>query len=60
MTSHDIVERLKSASEYESVMPVEEVQSLLIETADAIEFLRSLLEPMDEVGLEDLLPKGRA
>ncbi|EIM25588.1 hypothetical protein MicloDRAFT_00063150 [Microvirga lotononidis] len=60
MASHDIVERLKSASEYEGVMPVEEVQSLLIEAADAIEFLRSLLEPLEDVELEDLLPKGRA
>lgn len=60
MSNRDIVERLKAASEYEGVLPVEEVQSLLIEAAEAIEFLRSLLEPLEEVGLEDLPPSGHA
>jgi hypothetical protein len=60
MSKRDIVDRLKSASECDGVLPVEEVQSLLIEAAEAIEFLRSLLEPLEEVGLEDLPPKGTA
>jgi len=60
MSNRDIVERLKSASESDGDLPVEEVRSLLIEAAEAIEFLRSLLGPVEEVGLEDLPPRGRA
>lgn len=60
MSNRDIVERLKSASGYEGDLPVEEVRSLLIEAAEAIEFLRTLLEPVEGGGLEDLPPKGRA
>jgi hypothetical protein len=60
MSGRDIVDRLKSASECEGDLPLNEVQALLIEAADTIEFLRSLLEPVEEVSLEDLPPKGRA
>jgi hypothetical protein len=60
MTKPDIVDRLNSASEHVSELSHNEVEALLIEAADSIEFLRSLLEPVEEIGLEDLPPKGRA
>jgi hypothetical protein len=60
MPVHDIVDRLKAASEREGDLPLDEVQALLIEAAETIEFLQSLLEPLEEVGLEDLPPKGSA
>jgi hypothetical protein len=60
MSELDIVDRLNSASERVSDLPHNEVEALLIEAADTIEFLRSLLEPLEEVGLEDLPPKGWA
>jgi hypothetical protein len=56
----EVVDRLKAASEREGDLPRDELQALLIEAADTIEFLRSLLEPMEDVGLEDLPPKGSA
>jgi hypothetical protein len=36
------------------------VEALLIEAAETIEFLRSLLEPLEDIGLADLPPKGSA
>jgi hypothetical protein len=60
MSELDIVDRLNSASERVSDLPLNEVEALLIEAADTIGFLRSLLEPLEEVGLEDLPPKGQA
>jgi hypothetical protein len=60
MSGRDIVNRLKAASEYEGDLPLDEVQALLIEAAETIEFLRSLLEPLDDIRLEDLPPKGSA
>ncbi len=60
MCDHDIVVRLRAALNREGEISREEVEALLIEAVDAIEFLRSLLEPLEEVGLEDLPPKGRA
>jgi hypothetical protein len=60
MPKLDIVDRLKSASECEGAPPPDDLQALLIEAAETIEFLRSLLEPLEEVGLEDLPPKGSA
>jgi hypothetical protein len=60
MSGRDIVNRLKSASEYEGDLPLDEVQALLIEAAETIEFLRSLLGPLDDIRLEDLPPKGSA
>ena len=42
----DIVDRLKSASECKGAPPFEEAQSRLIEAAETIESLRSLLEPL--------------
>jgi hypothetical protein len=60
MSELDIVDRLNSASERVSDLPQNEVEALLIEAADTIEFLRSLLEPLEDVGVEDLPPKGRA
>ncbi|QRM33197.1 hypothetical protein [Microvirga sp. VF16] len=56
----DIVDRLKAASEHEGDLPLDEGQALLIETVETIEFLRSLLEPLEEVVPEDLPPKGNA
>jgi hypothetical protein len=41
-------------------LPLDEVQALLIEAAETIEFLRSPLEPLEDVGLADLPPKGSA
>jgi hypothetical protein len=60
MSGFDIVDRLKAASEREGNLSSDEVQALLIEAAETIEFLRSLLEPLEDVGLEDLPPKGSA
>jgi hypothetical protein len=60
MSKLDIVDRLKAASECEGGLPLIEVQTLLIEAAETIEFLQPLLGPLEEVGLEDLLPKGSA
>jgi hypothetical protein len=60
MSKLDIVDRLKAASEREENLPLGEAQALFIEAAEAIEFLRSLLEPLEDVGLEDLPPKGSA
>ncbi|WP_404290617.1 hypothetical protein ACD578_02650 [Microvirga sp. RSM25] len=60
MSKLDIVDRLKAASEREGNLPLGEAQALLIEAAETIEFLRSLLGPLEDVGLEDLPPKGSA
>jgi hypothetical protein len=60
MSGRDIVNRLKAASECEGDLPLDEVQALLIEAAETIEFLRSLLEPLEDIGLADLPPKGSA
>ena len=60
MSGRDIVDRHKAASECEGDLPLDEVQALLIEAAETIEFLRSLLEPLEDVGLADLPPKGSA
>jgi hypothetical protein len=60
MSGHDIVDRLKAASECEGDLPLEEERALFIEAAETIEVLRSLLEPLKDVGLEDLPPKGSA
>ncbi|WP_162820335.1 hypothetical protein [Microvirga calopogonii] len=56
----DIAERLKAAAEKDEALPLNEVQALFIEAADEIEYLRSLLEPFDEIGLEGVPPQGRA
>jgi len=56
----DIADRLKAASESDEVLPPNEVQALFIEAAETIEFLRSLLKPLDELDLEDLPPRGNA
>jgi hypothetical protein len=56
----DIVDRLKAASESDEAHPLNEVPALFIEAADTIEYLRSLLEPLDDIGLEDLPPLRRA
>jgi hypothetical protein len=56
----DIVDRLKAASECEGDLPRDEMQALLIEAADAMEFLRSRLEPLEDIRPEDLPPQGRA
>ena len=56
----DIVERLKAAAEMNEELHPNEAQALFIEAADEIEYLRSLLEPLDETGLEDAPPQGRA
>lgn len=60
MSKLDIVDRLKAAVESDEGLPAGEVEALFIEAAETIEFLRSLLEPLQEVGLEDLPPRGRA
>jgi hypothetical protein len=60
MSKLDIGDPLKAASESEGDLPLDEVQALFIETADTIEFLRSRLEPLEDVGLKDLPPQGRA
>jgi hypothetical protein len=60
MTKYDIVDRLNAASERVSDLHRNEVEALLIEAADTIEFLRSLLPAVEEVGLEDLPPKRSA
>ena len=60
MSGRDIVDRLKAALEREGDLPLDEVQGLLIEAAETIEFLRSLSDPLEEVGLEDLPPQGSA
>jgi hypothetical protein len=60
MSNLDIVDRLKAAVESDEGLPVDEAQALFIEAAETIEFLRSLLEPLQESGLEDLPPKGSA
>jgi hypothetical protein len=60
MSKLDIVDRLKEASECVSDLPCNEVEALLIEAAETIEFLRSLLEPLEDIGLADLPPKGSA
>jgi hypothetical protein len=60
MTKYDIMDRLNAASERVSDLPLDEVQALLIEAAETIEFLRSLLEPLEDIGLADLPPKGSA
>jgi hypothetical protein len=60
MSGRDIVGRLKAVSECEGDLPLDEVQALLIEAAETIEFMRSLLEPLEDIRLEDLPPKGRA
>jgi hypothetical protein len=60
MSKLDIVDRLKEASECVSDLPWNEVEALLIEAAETIEFLRSLLEPLEDIGLADLPPKGSA
>jgi hypothetical protein len=60
MSGHDIVDRLRAAVDCAGELTREEIEGLFIEAIDAIEFLRSLLEPLDDVGLEDLPPKGSA
>jgi hypothetical protein len=60
MSRYDIVDRLRAALDCGSELTREEINGLFIEAIDAIEFLRSLLEPLEEVGLEDLPPKGSA
>jgi len=55
----DIVDRLKAAAEHDGGIPAAEAQALFIEAADAIELLRSLLEPATEDGLEDMKPESR-
>jgi hypothetical protein len=60
MSKHDIVDRLRAAGELEQAACSSEVQALLIEAAGTIEFPWSLLEPLEDIGLEDLPPKGRA
>ncbi|WP_114948158.1 hypothetical protein [Microvirga calopogonii] len=60
MPAHDIVERLTEALERLNDLSCNEVEALLIESAETIQFLRSLLEPLDDAGLEDLPPKGSA
>jgi hypothetical protein len=56
----DIVDRLKAAAESDEGLSLNEAQALFIEAAEEIAFLRSLLDPLDEIGLEDLPPQGRA
>lgn len=56
----DIVDRLKAAAEKDEVLPLNEAQALFLEAADEIEYLRALTEALDETGLEDLPPQGRA
>ena len=60
MTKHDIVDRLNAASERVSDLPRNEVEALLIEAADTIAYLRSLLEPLEDIALADVPPKGTA
>jgi hypothetical protein len=60
MSKRDIVDRLKTALERGGDLPPDEVEALLIEAAETIEFLRSLLEPLEDVDLEDLPPQGSA
>jgi hypothetical protein len=60
MSKHDIVDRLKAAVEQEETASHSEVQALLLKAAETIEFLRSLLEPLQDIELEDLPPKGSA
>jgi hypothetical protein len=60
MSGRDIVDRLKSASECAGDLPQDEMQALFIEAAEMIEFLRSLLEPLEDVGLADFPPQGSA
>jgi hypothetical protein len=60
MSKRDIVDRLKTASEHMGELSDDEVEALLIEAAEMIEFLRSLLEPLEDVALADLPPKGSA
>ena len=60
MSKLDIVDRLKEASESVSDLPCNEAEALLIEAAETIEFLRSLLEPLEDIELADLPPKGSA
>ena len=56
----DITDRLKAASESDEGLPLNEAQALFIEAAETIEFLRSLLKPLDGLGLEDMHPRGMA
>lgn len=60
MSKLDIVDRLRAAVEHDEGLPVDETQALFIEAAETIEFLRSLLEPLDEIKVEDLPPRGSA
>jgi hypothetical protein len=56
----DITARPRSATECEGEISLDEVQALLIEAAELIEFLRPLLEPLENIRLKDLPPQGRA
>ena len=60
MSRHDIVDRLRAALDRGGELTREEIDGLFIEAIDVIEFLRSLLEPLEDVELEDLPPKGSA
>ena len=60
MSKGDIVDRLKAASECQGDLLWKEMEALLIEAAEAIEFLRLLLEPLEDFKLENLPPKGSA
>jgi hypothetical protein len=60
MSKRDIVDRLKTALERGGDLSPDEIEALLIEAAETIEFLRSLLAPLEDVDLEDLPPKGSA
>ena len=60
MSRHDIVDRLGAALDCGGELTREEIEGLFIEAIDAIELLRSLLEPLEDVGLEELPPKGSA
>jgi hypothetical protein len=60
MSKLDIVDRLKAAVEHDEGLPLNEAQALFIEAAETIEFLRSLLAPLEEMELKDMPPRGSA
>ncbi|QRM32723.1 hypothetical protein [Microvirga sp. VF16] len=60
MSECDIADRLRAALDRDGELALGEIKTLLIEAGETIEFLRSLLEPLEEVGVERLAPKGNA
>ncbi|GLS20922.1 hypothetical protein GCM10007874_39390 [Labrys miyagiensis] len=56
----DIVERLRNLAFEVDDRPVEEIETALLEAAQAIVILRDLVGLQDQIILEDAEPQGRA